>query len=820
MRMLKFGGTSLANAERFLHVANIIESKIKYEQVGIVLSAPTTVTNRLVNMIENTIKKENIELNIYETEHIFLQILEKIKPIQNKFPYKELKIIINDKFIQLKNNLYGVSLLGQCPDNIYAKIICLGEILSVAIMNGILKARNHKITIIDPVKNLLSIGSYLDSKINIIKSKKRIDAMNIPQNHTILMSGFIAGNKKGELVVLGRNGSDYSAAILSSCLHADYCEIWTDVDGIYTCDPKQVPDARLLKSLSYQEAMELSYFGAKILHPRTISPIAEFKIPCLIKNTSKPDSVGTLICSENKEAIHCIKGITHLENIAMFHISGPGMKDMVGMASRVFSTMSYNKMWTILITQSSSKHRISFCISEKDTIRTKHILEDEFRLELKNGLLKSLNIVKKLAIISVVGTRLSTKPYISAYFFSALAHANINVSGIAQGSSDNSISAIIENSDVIKAIRTVHHILFNTNQIIEVFLIGIGGIGSTLLKQFYHQKNWLKEKKIDLKICGIANSKKLLINTQGIELNNWNTVFAKENNSFTIKKIIHAVKENHLINPVVIDCTADENISYQYTNFLSHGFHVVSANKKANTSDLTYYKNIRETSVKFKKKFLYDTNVGAGLPVIDNLQNLLNTGDKLIHFRGILSGSLSFIFGQLEEGISLSQATKKAKEIGFTEPDPRDDLSGIDVARKLLILAREVGYQIELKDIKIENLLPDEFQSIPNVETFMKKLKELDSIFALRVKKAKNEGKVLRFIGIINQTGQCQVKIDSVDENDPFYKIKNGENALAFYSKYYQPIPLVLRGYGAGNNVTAAGVFSDLLRTLSCKLGV
>lgn len=820
MRMLKFGGTSLANAERFLHVADIIENKIKHEQIGIVLSAPATVTNRLVSMIENAINQENIELNIYETEHIFLKILETIKPLKNTFPYRKLKTTINNEFIKLKKNLYGVHLLGQCPDNIYAKIICLGEILSIAIMNGILQSRNYKITVIDPVKNLIGTGTYLDSKIDIVKSRERIDAINIPKNHTILMSGFIAGNKKGELVVLGRNGSDYSAAILSACLYADCCEIWTDVDGVYTCDPKQVPDAKLLKSLSYQEAMELSYFGAKVLHPRTISPIAEFKIPCLIKNTSKPDAIGTLICSVNTEEKNFVKGITSLNNIAIFHVSGPGMKDMVGMASRIFSAMSQKKIWIILITQSSAKHSISFCVSKKDIIHTKYTLKDEFRLELKNGLLKSFNIVQKLAIISIVGSNLNTKPHISACFFSALAHAKINISAIAQGSSDNSISAVIKNSDIITAIRTVHHILFNENQIIEVFLIGIGGIGSTLLKQLHRQKNWLKEKKIDLKICGIANSKKLLINMQGIELNDWNTLFEKEKNSFTIKKIIHAIKEYHLINPVVIDCTADENISYQYTNFLSHGFHVVSANKKANTGNLTYYKNIRETAVKFKKKFLYDTNVGAGLPVIDNLQNLLNSGDKLIHFRGILSGSLSFIFGQLEEGISLSQATKKAKEIGFTEPDPRDDLSGIDVARKLLILAREVGYQIELKDIKIENLLPDTFQNIPDVETFMKKLKELDSIFSLRVKKAQTEGKVLRFIGQINPTGQCQVKIDSVDENDPFYKIKNGENALAFYSKYYQPIPLVLRGYGAGNDVTAAGVFSDLLRTLSCKLGV
>ncbi|MCW5196648.1 bifunctional aspartate kinase/homoserine dehydrogenase I [Buchnera aphidicola (Pemphigus obesinymphae)] len=820
MRILKFGGTSLANAERFLHVANIIENKIKYEQIGIVLSAPATVTNCLIKIIEKTIKQENIESYVHETKHIFLKILKEINLLQNKFPYKKLKIIIDEEFIKLKKIFYGIHLLSQCPDNIYANIICRGEILSVIIMKGILESRNYKITIIDPVKNLLGIGNYMESEIDIIESSKRINAMNIPNDHIILMSGFIAGNKKGELVVLGRNGSDYSASILSSCLNANYCEIWTDVDGIYTCDPKKVPDAKLLTSLTYQEAIELSYFGAKVLHPRTISPIAKLKIPCLIKNTSKPSAMGTLICAENKEKKENIKGITYLNNISMFHIVGPGMENASEITARIFSVISYNKIWVMLTTQSSAENSINFCIPQKNIMRVESILKNEFHLELKNGLLNSFNIIKNLSIVSIISSDIQNKPHISAYFLSALANAKINIVAIAQGSSKNSISVVISNSHLTNAIKTTHQVLFNKNQIIEIFLIGIGGIGNTLLQQIYHQKNWLKEKKIDLKICGIANSKKLLINMQGIPLENWKKYFENTKNSFTVKKIINIIKEYPLINPVLIDCTADEHLSYQYTNFLSNGFHVVTSNKKANTTDLSYYKKIRNIAVKFKKKFLYDTNVGAGLPVIDNLQNLLNSGDTLIHFRGILSGSLSFIFGQLEEGIPLSQATQNAKEIGFTEPDPRDDLSGIDVARKLLILAREVGYEIELKDIKIENLLPDTFQDIPNVKNFMEKLKELDPLFSVRVRQEKNKGKVLRFVGIIDPIGQCQVKIEAVDKEDPLYTIKNGENALAFYSKYYQPIPLVLRGYGAGNNVTAAGVFSDILRTLPCKSGV
>jgi aspartokinase/homoserine dehydrogenase 1 len=817
MKVLKFGGSSLADAQRYMRVTEISLSTHQTGGAAVVLSAPKGVTNALSSLCDMAAADQDYSELLGKLDTTVNGIASELAEAFPKFDYARVSDFIANQLAILEKQLQGIRLLGCAPDPVAAGILSMGEYISVNLFSGIITAKGIDNRIIDPVTYINAEGDYLDSIADVALSKARFTDVTSDGSQFLIMPGFVAANDAGEKVTLGRNGSDYSAAVLAACIDAECCEIWTDVDGVYNADPNQVEGAVLLDKLTYQEAMELSYFGAKVLHPKTIGPIAQHHIPCLIRNTLNPAAPGTLISDEPSTVWTSVKGISQLDDVVMFNVAGPGMKGMVGMASRVFEVMSNAHISISLITQSSSEYSISFCIHSKDSNKAQSLLEDAFTLELQNQLLDPIEVREGLAIVTLVGDGMRHTKGLAARFFNALAQARVNNVAIAQGSSERSISTVIEKQRAKKAVKVIHQNFFSDRHTIDVFLVGCGTVGAELLGQIAKQQPTLLARNIQLRVYGIANSRQLLLNSQGIDIEgDWQGELGKAELSLSLENLANFVDNNALVNPVVVDCTSNASIASQYVDIMEQGFHVVTPNKKANTDSMAYYRKLRNTALQTNRQYLYETTVGAGLPVIDNLQKLFIAGDSLHRFEGILSGSLSYVFGKLEEGMTLSQATTTAKDNGFTEPDPRDDLSGMDVARKLLIMAREADLTLELDDIEIESVLPAGFAEDCDVATFMQQLPELDADFSQRVANAKAEGKVLRYIGII-EGSKCKVTIQAVPLSHPLAAVKDGENALAIHSDYYQPIPYVIRGYGAGATVTAAGVFADILRTMPWK---
>lgn len=828
MITLKFGGTSMANARRILASSEIIINRAKEERLSVIVSAVAGVSNSLQSAIDAT--TSGILGNSYtaDLKNIHNEICLELQSKLAGFDAEKVMARLEPNFSELEKLLAGCVSFGECPDTVHCRIMGMGELFSAPIMEAVLLAKKQSVIYLDSRKFVFTTGNQKEGEADYALCNEACapfrDGASPTQTKILIFPGFVCTWKGGTdskpvMGLLGRNGSDFSAAIIGSGLRSKRVEFWTDVDGVFTADPRVVKDAILVDDMSYEEAMELSFFGSKVLHPKTIAPLQSKGIEAWSLNSHNPSARGTRIgkgpFESRKKSSIC--GISSLKHVSMISVSGALMRGRTGMASKIFSAVSNVGSSILLITQSSSEYTISFCVRDAEASKVKDALCAKFELEIRENLIDQIDVRSDCAVISVVGDGMISNRGVASKFFNALSSQDINILAIAQGSSERCISAVITGEYADTAVKAVHQFFFHTAQTIEVFAFGAGTIGGTMIDQIRDQHEKLLKENVDIKVLAITTIDGMILNEEGIDLTDWRSLMKKPDFPFgpqNVDDIIKFVKAKKTLNPVFVDCTASYDLPERYLDILNAGMSIATPNKRANSMDINFYHELRRTANKMHRRFLYETNVGAGLPIIDTLQNLYKSGDKLERFNGIMSGSLSYIFGKLDEGVPFSKAVMEAKELRYTEPDPRDDLEGKDVARKALIIARESGYDIELTDIEMFKVFPDFFDPSGTAEEFLEKLPQVDDYFKKKTAELKKENKVLR-MGASIKDGKVSVGMMEIDQSDPLYGVRGGENAFVFYTERYQPIPLTVKGYGAGAGVTAAGVFGDILRTVS-----
>lgn len=827
MLTLKFGGTSMGNARRILDSTDIVIEQQQKERVSVIVSAVAGVSNKLQESIDGSIRGENPERFVKDLRAVHQEICRELQSKLPGFDSDAVMKSLEDKFVELQNLLTAVVAFGECTDTAHCRIMGMGELLCVPIVEAVLLAKKQSVIVLNSRKFIMATGNQKEASADYAKTAELLrpycDGEYKSQTRILLMPGFVCSWIPGEGAepipgLLGRNGSDFSAAIVGACMGSRQVQFWTDVDGIYTADPRIVKDAILVDDMTYEEAMELAFFGSKVLHPKTLAPLAAKGIEAWSLNSLNKSARGTRIgkgpFESAKEGANFVRGISCLKKTSIISVSGSGMRDRPGIAGRIFDAVSRAGISVLLITQSSSEYTISFCVRDESAGRAKEAIANEFDLEIQDGVINPVEIYSNCAIVSIVGDGMKKQLGVASRFFDSLANAGVSILAIAQGSSERSISAVIDGEMGDIAVRMAHNFFFHTAQSIQVFAFGAGNIGGTLLDQIGEQQESLLSQGIDIKVMAISTVDGLMIDENGIDLKTWRETTKKMPLKTSVDEILKFVREKKPLNPVFVDCTASYDLPERYLDILEAGMSIATPNKRANSMTMDFYKKLRTVANKKRRRFLYETNVGAGLPIIDTLQNLFRSGDKLTRFTGIMSGSLSYIFGRLDEGVPFSQAVIEAKEKRYTEPDPRDDLNGMDVARKGLIIAREAGYDIELSDVQVLKVFPDDFDTSGSTEEFLKRLPQVDDYFKKKIEGLKKQNKVLR-MGATVQDGKCTVGMFEVGPEDPLYAVKGGENAFVFHTARYQPIPLTVRGYGAGAGVTAAGVFGDILRTVS-----
>ena len=786
------------------------------------------MTDLLLNMVSKATQKDpsfTVDLDALKEKHVEAATMLLGKGEELDAFLQGLNQDIGD----LTSMLKAISVAGMCANAYEEYIVGHGELWCARLMTakcrqiglnaGFMDARD--VLVVSPTADGLSVDVHYEA------SDKNLDSWC--QTHgafdVIIATGFIAKTPSGMVTTLRRNGSDYSATIMGALFRSGKITIWSDVDGVYSADPRVVSDAVCLDHLTYNEAWELSYFGAQVLHPRTTIPAMKFNIPISSRNFFNRSAKGSEISRDFREdavsGSSGVKGLATIQDVALVNVEGAGMIGVPGTAAAIFGCMRDANINTIMISQASSEHSVSFAVKDSDSKKAVEALRKRFAEAITSGRIQSIDCTGKCCVLSAVGYGMANKRGVSATFFSALAKANVNIVAIAQGSSEYNITCLVKQEDAVRSLRAAHSRFYERSLPIGVGLVGPGLIGSTFLAQLKEQKQKLEEEyHVDVRILAIATSKKMVLNDEGIDLDTWKDVLDTEAQEINYDVLADHLARNPIPNNVILDCTASDEPPKQYLNWMKKGINVITPNKKLNSGDLSQYLALKKYQRSSYTHFFYEGTVGAGLPVIFTLQHLVGSGDKVKRIEGIFSGTLSYIFNTFgTDSRTFSEVVIAAKEAGYTEPDPRDDLAGMDVARKVTILARECGLNLELENVPIQSLVPEPLQSVSSAEEYLQRLPEFDGEMQKLLEDAEQAGECLRFVGVVdpvNQTGSVELR--RYPKDHPFAQLSGSDNIISFTTERYSEQPLIIRGPGAGAEVTAGGVFSDLLR-LSAYLG-